>query len=170
MITDRQEGESWFDYYKRLGKLPKFDNYYEPPHDPKKPQGNVCATLICFNVSDDKISKIMIIGGCNGNVKAVARLVEGLAIEDAIKKLKSIKCSDKTTSCGDQIAKAFMKWCKDNARPTVEQQIETLTEQVETLTGQIKEIPDKVSHLTDIVLAMEDNINKFIEVVSLRKT
>ena len=166
MITDKQEGESWLDYYRRTSKLPKFDNYYEPPFDKSKPQSNVCATLICFNVSDDKISKVMILGGCSGNVRAIARLVEGLAIEDAIKRLKSIKCGDKNTSCGDQLARAFLKWCKDNARPTIEQQIELLAGQIEIID---KKVDQKIGHVTDIVLSLEDNINKFIEVASMRK-
>lgn len=66
-----------------------------------------CSTQIDFDIEDNKLSNVKYIGGCNGNLKAIASLVEGQEIEEVIKKLNGITCNFRKTSCGDQLAKAL---------------------------------------------------------------
>ena len=165
-LDTKNPQESWIDYYKRIGKLPRLYNHYEPKFDPTKPQTNVCAKIISFNVEDDRIRKMTITGGCDGNTRGIGKLLEGLTVEDAIARLKGIRCSDKNTSCCDQISRSLLKWCKDNEKPTVEQQIEQVAEQVKKLEDTMEE---KVDHLTDIALSMEKSFTKLVEVMSVRR-
>lgn len=67
----------------------------------------VCAKEIEFEVENNIIKKVNFVRGCHGSLQAIGRLVEGLAVEDAIQKMKGIKCGDKSTSCPDQLAKAL---------------------------------------------------------------
>lgn len=71
-----------------------------------KTQG-VCAQEIRFDVEDDIIKKVNFVGGCSGNSQGVARLVEGMSVDEAISKLEGIKCGFRQTSCPDQLAKAL---------------------------------------------------------------
>lgn len=71
-----------------------------------KPQG-VCSYEMIIETEGDIIKKVTIEGGCAGNTVGVARLVEGMKIEEAIKRLKGIPCGMKGTSCPDQLAKAI---------------------------------------------------------------
>ena len=71
-----------------------------------KPQG-VCSTEIILEVDNNIVKKLSTKNGCNGNLKGIASLVEGMNIDDVIKKLKGIKCGMKSTSCPDQIAIAL---------------------------------------------------------------
>ena len=71
-----------------------------------RPQGT-CSKLMTFELEDGIIKKLEVIGGCNGNLQGMARLVEGLRAEDAIKKLRGIRCGFKPTSCPDQFAIAL---------------------------------------------------------------
>lgn len=66
-----------------------------------------CSTTIDFDIEDNKIHNVEFIGGCNGNLKGIAALVEGEDKEKVIKKLKGIKCGFKNTSCPDQLARAL---------------------------------------------------------------
>ncbi len=66
-----------------------------------------CSTQIDFDIHNQKLSNVKYTGGCNGNLKAIAALVEGEDIDTVIKKLKGITCNFKPTSCGDQLAKAL---------------------------------------------------------------
>ena len=66
-----------------------------------------CSTEINFDVEDGKIHNLAFTGGCNGNLKGIAALVEGQDIETVKAKLKGIKCGMKETSCPDQLAKAL---------------------------------------------------------------
>ena len=68
-----------------------------------------CAREINFDVIDGKIFNVEFIGGCNGNLKGIASLVEGTEAKDVIDKLSGIKCGFKNTSCPDQLAKALIK-------------------------------------------------------------
>ncbi len=70
------------------------------------PQG-VCSYQMIIEIEENIIKKVTIEGGCAGNTVGVSRLVEGMKIEDAIKKLKGIPCGNKGTSCPDQLAKAL---------------------------------------------------------------
>lgn len=71
-----------------------------------KPQG-VCSQEMIIEVEGDIIQKVKIIGGCAGNTVGVSRLVEGMNIEEAIKRMKGIPCGMKGTSCPDQLARAL---------------------------------------------------------------
>jgi len=67
-----------------------------------------CATTIQFTRDGDKIRNIRFIGGCNGNLKAIAKLCEGMTAEDIAAKLLGNTCNNKPTSCADQLAKAVL--------------------------------------------------------------
>ena len=69
----------------------------------------VCASTINFELSDGIVSGVSFIGGCNGNLKAVSKLVEGMEAEKLISILKGNKCGFKNTSCADQLAIAIEK-------------------------------------------------------------
>jgi uncharacterized protein (TIGR03905 family) len=58
-------------------------------------------------VDGDVIRSVKFTGGCNGNLQGISRLVEGMKIEDAISRLKGIRCGFKNTSCPDQLAQAL---------------------------------------------------------------
>lgn len=66
-----------------------------------------CSTSIDVEVEDGKIKFVHFFGGCNGNLKGIASLVTGMEIEDAISRLKGIRCGFKPTSCPDQLAHAL---------------------------------------------------------------
>ena len=66
-----------------------------------------CSRLITVEVEDGKILSCKFNGGCAGNTQGVASLVTGMDVEDAIKRLKGIRCGFKTTSCPDQLALAL---------------------------------------------------------------
>ena len=67
----------------------------------------VCARTITFTKNDDgTVTGISFEGGCNGNLKAISKLCEGMKAEEIIAKLKGNLCGGKTTSCADQLAKA----------------------------------------------------------------
>ncbi|MGL4998841.1 MAG: TIGR03905 family TSCPD domain-containing protein [Cetobacterium sp.] len=65
----------------------------------------VCAKKIGVKLNGDIVQKIEFFGGCDGNTLAIEKLVEGMKIEDVIKKLEGIDCSERGTSCPDQLAK-----------------------------------------------------------------
>lgn len=64
----------------------------------------VCSRKINFSVEDGKVCKVKFDGGCNGNGKGVAALVEGMDVAEAIRRMEGIKCGMKNTSCPDQLA------------------------------------------------------------------
>jgi uncharacterized protein (TIGR03905 family) len=66
-----------------------------------------CSRLIDFEVVDGKVTKVSFLGGCNGNLQGISRLVEGMKIDDVIARLKGIDCNGKGTSCPDQFACAL---------------------------------------------------------------
>lgn len=67
-----------------------------------------CSQAIDFELSPDGIiESVKFIGGCNGNTQGVSALVKGMKAEDAISKIKGIKCGMRATSCPDQLAKAL---------------------------------------------------------------
>ena len=67
----------------------------------------VCSRKINFSVEDGKVCKVAFDGGCNGNGKGVAALVEGMDVAEAIRRMEGIKCGMKNTSCPDQLAQAL---------------------------------------------------------------
>lgn len=66
-----------------------------------------CSSQIDFELENGNIHNVSFTGGCNGNLKAIGKLVEGQNIDTVISKLKGITCGFKQTSCGDQLAKAL---------------------------------------------------------------
>ena len=67
----------------------------------------VCSTYIDIDVQDDVIQSVKFTGGCNGNLQGIGALVKGMKVEDAISRLKGIRCGMKQTSCPDQLARAL---------------------------------------------------------------
>lgn len=68
-----------------------------------------CSQVITFDINGNVITNIKFIGGCNGNLKAIAALVDGWTVDQIVDKLSGISCGWKSTSCGDQLAKAVKK-------------------------------------------------------------
>ncbi|MCI9664856.1 MAG: TIGR03905 family TSCPD domain-containing protein [Lachnospiraceae bacterium] len=66
-----------------------------------------CSSFIDIEVENDAIKSVEFFGGCNGNLKGISALVTGMKIDDAISKLKGIRCGFKPTSCPDQLAQAL---------------------------------------------------------------
>ena len=74
-----------------------------------KTQG-VCSREVSFDVKDNKITNVVFKGGCSGNTQGVARLVEGMDVDEAIRRLDGIRCGFKPTSCPDQLARALKQY------------------------------------------------------------
>lgn len=66
-----------------------------------------CASAIDIDVKDGIIESVKFTGGCNGNLQGISALVKGMKVEDAISRLKGIRCGFKPTSCPDQLARAL---------------------------------------------------------------
>ena len=67
----------------------------------------VCSQYINFELNDGIVTKVQFLGGCNGNLKGIGALVEGMKAEDVIARVEGIKCGMKATSCPDQLAQAL---------------------------------------------------------------
>lgn len=70
----------------------------------------VCSQQINFEIDGDTIKSVNFVGGCSGNTQGVARLVEGMKVDDAINKLSGIRCGFRSTSCPDQLATALREY------------------------------------------------------------
>lgn len=66
-----------------------------------------CSTQIDLDVEDGIVRNVKFTNGCNGNLQGISKLVEGMKAEDAIEKLRGIKCGFKSTSCPDQLSYAI---------------------------------------------------------------
>lgn len=66
-----------------------------------------CSTSIDVELKDGVIDSVKFIGGCNGNLQGISALVKGMKPEEAISRLKGIRCGFKPTSCPDQLAHAL---------------------------------------------------------------
>ena len=66
-----------------------------------------CSREIIFEVEDNKVHNVQFIGGCNGNLKGIGALVEGMDVQDVIARIEGIHCGMKSTSCPDQLAQAL---------------------------------------------------------------
>lgn len=66
-----------------------------------------CSRTISFELNDGVVSNVKFEGGCNGNLKGIASLVDGMKAQDVIERCNGIKCGFKSTSCPDQLAKAL---------------------------------------------------------------
>jgi len=65
-----------------------------------------CSSEIRFDLNGNIVSNIEFIGGCDGNLKAISKLVDGWTVESIVEKLSGNTCGYKPTSCADQLAKA----------------------------------------------------------------
>lgn len=74
----------------------------------------VCSRKMKFEIENDIIKNIEVIGGCHGNLQGIRSLCIGESIDTVISKLKGIKCGFKTTSCPDQLAVALEQYKKEN--------------------------------------------------------
>jgi len=68
-----------------------------------------CSQMIFFEIDDNKIHNVEFMGGCNGNLQGISRLVEGMDVDEAISRIEGIQCGSKPTSCPDQLANALKK-------------------------------------------------------------
>lgn len=66
-----------------------------------------CSRSIDFELEDGKVKNVRFRGGCDGNLKGISAMVEGMPAEDIITRLEGIRCGFKSTSCPDQLAKAL---------------------------------------------------------------
>ena len=66
-----------------------------------------CSRSILFDIEDGKVKNVQYIGGCNGNLKGIGALVEGMDIDEVIARLEGTTCGMKSTSCPDQLAQAL---------------------------------------------------------------
>lgn len=64
-----------------------------------------CAAAISFDINGDVITNVEFMGGCNGNLKAIGKLVDGMTVDEIESKLLGNTCGMKNTSCADQLAK-----------------------------------------------------------------
>ncbi len=76
----------------------------------------VCSRSITFDLVDGVVTAVAFEGGCNGNTQGVSRLVEGMPVEEAIRRLEGIQCGFKGTSCPDQLAKALKVALQEQAQ------------------------------------------------------
>ena len=73
------------------------------------PTEMVCSQMISFDINDDVITNIEFMGGCNGNLKAISKLVDGWTVEKIEQYLRGNLCGRRPTSCADQLARAVRK-------------------------------------------------------------
>ena len=85
------------DYFQIMGDFMKYSF---------QPKG-VCSALITFEITDGILSSVIFRGGCDGNLKAISKLVEGMECEKVIKILRGNDCRGRGTSCADQLAIAI---------------------------------------------------------------
>ena len=66
-----------------------------------------CSQKIFFDLENGKVTNVQFLGGCNGNLKGIAALVEGMDMDEVISRVEGIRCGMKNTSCPDQLAQAL---------------------------------------------------------------
>lgn len=77
------------------------------------PRG-VCSRKMIFEIENDEIKSLEVVGGCNGNLKGISSLVTGMKLEDVISRLEGITCGSKPSSCPAQIAEALREYLDKN--------------------------------------------------------
>ena len=70
----------------------------------------VCSRKITFDLEDDCVKNVRFLGGCSGNTQGVARLIDGMDIDEAISRIEGIQCGFRPTSCPDQLAQALKEY------------------------------------------------------------
>lgn len=73
------------------------------------PRG-VCSRKMTIEIENDTVKKVSVIGGCNGNLQGISSLVEGMTVDEVIKRLDGIDCNGKGTSCPAQLANALKEY------------------------------------------------------------
>ena len=73
-----------------------------------RPHG-VCSQKITFDIQDNTVHAVQFTGGCSGNLQGIAKLIEGMNVDEAISRIEGIKCGFKSTSCPDQLAQALKR-------------------------------------------------------------
>lgn len=76
----------------------------------------VCSKSICFEVEDNKLRNVSFVAGCNGNLKGIGALVEGMEIDEVISRVEGITCGAKKTSCPDQLAQALKAYKAEHSK------------------------------------------------------
>ena len=71
-----------------------------------RPRG-VCSQLMEIDVEDGRVQGLRVMGGCDGNLQGIARLIAGMEVDEVIRRLEGVRCGRKDTSCPDQLAKAL---------------------------------------------------------------
>ena len=66
-----------------------------------------CSQMIYFDIEDNKVKNVQFLGGCNGNLKGIGKLVEGMDAQEVISRVEGVNCGSKSTSCPDQLAQAL---------------------------------------------------------------
>ena len=66
-----------------------------------------CSQQIFFDIEEGKVKNVQFIGGCNGNLQGICKLVDGMEVDEVIAKIEGIHCGMKPTSCPDQLATAL---------------------------------------------------------------
>ncbi len=66
-----------------------------------------CSQRILFEIKDGKVKNVQFLGGCNGNLQGISKLVEGMDVDEVVNRIQGIHCGMKPTSCPDQLAKAL---------------------------------------------------------------
>ena len=74
------------------------------------PKG-VCSRKMHIEIEDGIIRSVRVEGGCSGNLQGIARLVEDMSVDEAIRRMEGIRCGFKSTSCPDQLAQALKRYC-----------------------------------------------------------
>ena len=74
-----------------------------------------CSQRILFDIVDGKVKNVQFIGGCNGNLKGIAALIEGMDADEVIARVQGVTCGMKKTSCPDQLAQALKAYKANNA-------------------------------------------------------
>ena len=80
-----------------------------------KPKG-VCSMRMDIDVEENKIVSLNVLGGCDGNLKGISKLVQGMDIDEVINKLEGTTCGRKKTSCPDQLANALKLYKEEAAK------------------------------------------------------
>jgi uncharacterized protein (TIGR03905 family) len=78
-----------------------------------------CSVKVNFDVTDGIVSDVSFVGGCNGNLKGISALVEGMTVDEVINRLQGIRCGFKQTSCPDQLASALKKFKQETSDANV---------------------------------------------------
>ena len=81
-----------------------------------RPKG-VCSQQMNITVEDGRVQKLEVLGGCDGNLKGIGRLIAGMPVDEVISRLEGIRCGYKDTSCPDQLAKALKQMKAEMTEP-----------------------------------------------------